>query len=315
MKFSLRQLEIFVAIARQESVSSAAASLFLSQSAASMALTELEKQFETQLFDRHGKRLVMNERGQQLLPHCMDLLARAVEIESLLRNDLGVGHLHIGATLTIGNYLATLLIGEFMQRHAGSRVRLAVHNTAMIVEQVVHFKLDFGLIEGDCQHPDLDITPWVDDELVIFAAPDHPLARRTDLTLAELSQQVWILRESGSGTRQVFDAAFRHYLSSLDIRLELEHTEAIKRAVESGMGIGCVSRLALKEAFRRGSLVQLPITGLDLTRKFYFVLHKQKYRTAGIEAFLRLCREVANGVSRSDLLVLRKPDGSIVEYR
>ncbi len=315
MKYTLRQLEVFVTIARQESVSRAAVQLSLSQSAMSMALTELEKQFDTQLFDRFGKRLVINERGKQLLPHCMDLLARAAEIEALLRNDLGVGHLHIGASLTIGNYLATLLIGEFMQRHTGSRVRLAVHNTATIIEKVAHFQLDFGLIEGDCQHPDLSITPWVNDELVIFAAPDHPFAQRTDLTIEDLISQTWILREAGSGTRQVFDAVFRHYLSRLDIRLELEHTEAIKRAVESGMGIGCISRLALKDAFRRGSLVQLPVVGLDLTRQFHFVMHRQKFRSAGIEAFLNLCREVAQGVSRSDLLVLRKPDGEVVEYR
>lgn len=315
MKYSLRQLEVFVAIGRQESVSRAAEALSLSQSATSMALGELEKQFDTRLFDRHGKRLQLNERGRQILPQAMELLDRAAQLESLLAGNAGLGSLRIGATLTIGNYLATLLIGDYMHRYPGSRVQLEVHNTAMVVEQVAHFKLDFGLIEGESQHPDLEITPWIDDELVIFAAPDHPLATREDLRPEDVSGEAWILRERGSGTRQVFDSAFRHALTRLDIRLELEHTEAIKRAVESGMGIGCISRLALKDAFRRGSLVPLEIPGLDLARQFNFVLHRQKFRTAGIEAFLSLCRALTKDVKRSDQIVMRRPDGQLMEYR
>ncbi|HOY23775.1 MAG TPA: LysR substrate-binding domain-containing protein, partial [Cellvibrio sp.] len=102
---------------------------------------------------------------------------------------------------------------------------------------------------------------------------------------------------------------------NLKVLLELEHTEAIKRAVESGLGIGCISRLALKDAFKRGSLVPLEIAGLDLKRQFNFVLHKQKFMTTGIHKFLELCRDATQGVGRSDLIVLRKPDGEPVEYR
>ena len=315
MKFSLRQLEVLVAIGRESSVSRAAEALSMTQSATSMALAELEKQFNTRLFDRQGKRLQLNTEGKELLPRAMELLDRAQELESLLEGKTGVGSLRIGATLTIGNYLATLLIGDYMQQNPGSRVELAVQNTSAIVEQVAHFKLDLGLIEGDSYHPDLEITPWVDDELVIFAAPDHPLSTCKHLNLHDVANQNWILRERGSGTRQVFDAAMRHQLTNLKILLELEHTEAIKRAVESGLGIGCISRLALKDAFKRGSLVPLEIPELDLKRQFNFVLHKQKFITAGIGKFLDLCRHVTEGVSRSDQIVMRKPDGAPVEYR
>jgi DNA-binding transcriptional LysR family regulator len=155
----------------------------------------------------------------------------------------------------------------------------------------------------------------VDDELVIFAAPDHPLAQQKNLSVQDLAKEAWILRERGSGTRQVFDAALRHQLTNLNIRLELEHTEAIKRAVESGLGISCISRLALKDSFRRGSLVPLDIAGLDLKRQFNFVLHKQKFITSGISAFISLCRQVTKGAARSDLIIMRRPDGKPVEYR
>lgn len=315
MKFTLRQLEVLVAIGRESSVSRAAEALSMTQSATSMALAELERQFNTRLFDRQGKRLQLNTEGRELLPRAMELLDRAQELEALLEGNAGAGSLRIGATLTIGNYLATLLIGDYMRKNPGSRVELAVQNTSAIVEQVAHFRLDFGMIEGDSHHPDLLITPWVDDELVIFAAPDHPLAHKTDLQLQDLANEAWILRERGSGTRQVFDAALRHQLTNLNIKLELEHTEAIKRAVESGLGISCISRLALKDAFKRGSLVPLEIAGLDLKRQFNFVIHKQKYLTGGISAFLALCREVTENVDRSDLIIMRRPDGQPVQYR
>ncbi|OPF46784.1 transcriptional regulator [Pseudomonas aeruginosa P49] len=264
MKFTLRQLEVFVAVAQQESVSRAAEGLSLSQSATSTSLGELERQFDCKLFDRAGKRLTLNALGRQLLPQAVALLDRGEEIENLLNGKTAFGSLDLGATLTIGNYLATLLIGAFMQRQPDCRVRLHVHNTAQVVQQVAHYELDLGLIEGDCRHPDIEVQPWMEDELVVFCAPQHPLARRGGADLERLTREAWILREQGSGTRLTFDQAMRHHPRPLNIRLELEHTEAIKRAVESGLGIGCISRLALRDAFRRGSLVPVETPGLDL---------------------------------------------------
>jgi len=304
MRFTLRQLQVFVAVAQQESVSRAAESLALSQSAASTSLTELERQSDCLLFDRAGKRLSLNALGRQLLPQAVALIDQAKAIEDLLNGKSGFGSLSVGATLTVGNYLATLLIGGFMQRHPECRVKLHVQNTAHVVQQVAHHELDLGLIEGDCQHPDIEVQPWVEDELAVFCAPQHPLAKRGQANLEELTQEAWILREQGSGTRLTFDQAMRHHPRALNIRLELEHTEAIKRAVESGLGIGCISRLALRDAFRRGSLVAVETPQLDLTRQFYFIWHRQKYQTAAMREFLDMCRELTAGVRRSDEIVL-----------
>ena len=304
MKYSLRQLEIFVAISRTESVSRAAETLSLSQSATSTALSELERQFDLQLFDRVGKSLRINETGQQLLPRAVELLDRAKEIENLLQGHAGFGHMKIGATLTVGNYLATILVARFLQEHPESRIQLQVHNTSTIVQQIANHELDLGLIEGDCNHPDIEVQPWIADELVVFSGPSHRLAGQRKVPLEQLLQEEWILREKGSGTRETFDRAFHSHHSKLKIRLELEHTEAIKRAVESGLGIGCISRLALKDAFRRGSLVPISTPNLDLNRFFYFLWHKQKYQTTGIREFLELCKRLTAGVERSDLVNL-----------
>ena len=300
MKFTLRQLEVFAAVARHESVSRAAEELAMSQSAASTALGELERIHARPLFDRVGKSLRLNEIGALLLPATVELLDHAGEIENVLEGRSGFGTLKIGATLTIGNYLATLIVAEHLQRYGDSRVELRVNNTATIIEQVANFELDLGLIESDCQHRDLVATPWVDDELVVFGAPSHRLAGRDSVALDELREEDWIMREVGSGTRQTLDQALSRNGFRARERLVLEHTEAIKRAVESGLGIGCISRLALREAFRRQSLKPIEIPELNLHRRFHFVWHARKHQTRGLRAFLDQCRAFTAGVRRSD---------------
>lgn len=304
MRYTLRQLEVFVAIAQHQSVSRAARVLSMSQSATSTALAELERQFDCQLLDRLGKRLKLNALGFQLLPKAVALLDRGEEIEELLQGQSGIGSLEVGATLTIGNYLATLLISDFMQRYPESRVRLQVRNTASIVERIALHELDLGLIEGDCQHDDIVIQPWIEDDLTVFCSPRHPLASEGTADIERLLREAWIMREVGSGTRRTLEHAMRHRRGRFNILLELEHTEGIKRAVESGLGIGCVSRLALRDAFRRGSLVPIATPELDLTRRFAFIWHRQKYLTTGMREFLRLCREMTAGIQRSDQIDL-----------
>ena len=246
MRYTLRQLEIFVAISRLDSVSKASELLHLSQSATSTSLGELERQFGLQLFDRIGKSLSINESGKKLLPKAIELLDRAKEIESELSGLAGLGEINIGATLTIGNYLTNLLVAKFLQTYPGSNIKLQVQNTKTIIQKIINNELDLGMIEGDCDHPDIEVKPWIADELAIFSAPDHPLAKEKNINIDELYKQAWVLREKGSGTRETFDRVFGKNQKNMTIRLELEHTEAIKRAVESGIGIGCISRLALK---------------------------------------------------------------------
>ena len=128
---------------------------------------------------------------------------------------------------------------------------------------------------------------------MVFCSPEHPLAGRAALSDADLEAATWILREPGSGTRQTFDRGMHGLLPGLNVLLELQHTEAIKRAVEAGLGIGCLSRVTLAEAFRRGSLVPLAVPHRDFSRRFYFVLHRQKYRSRGIARWLALCAAAA----------------------
>lgn len=295
MHYTLRQVEVFLATAWHENVTMAAESLSMSQSAASAALKELEQRFEVQLFDRAGKRLQLNDFGKSLRPRAEALLDQAREFEQALARHNSIGELRVGATLTIGNYLAVPIMAEFMHQHPGSRVRLTVENTATITEKVRNFELDIGLIEGELHDESIDVMPWRDDELSLFCAPDHPLAGRPELSDEDLRRADWIVREAGSGTRQGFEHAMHGLLPDLRLRLELQHTEAIKRAVEAGLGIGCLSRITLEDAFRRGSLLPLFAPHRDWRRRFHFILHKQKYRSAGIDSWLALCMNPDDG--------------------
>ena len=291
MRYSLRQLEVFLATAHHDNVTRAADELAMSQSAASGSLKELEEQFGVKLFDRVGKRLQLSELGRQLRPQAETLLAQARAFEQALAGDDTMGRLQIGATLTIGNYLAVPMIADFRNRYPGADIALTVANTEAIAEAVARFELDMGMVEGEFHHPELETVHWRCDELVVFAAPDHPLARSGALVDEDLLGLPWIVRERGSGTRQAFDRAMRGLLPDLRIALELQHTEAIKRAVEAGLGVGCLSRISLVEAFRRGSLVPLEVPGRDFSRELYLITHRRKFRGIALQRWLQLCGE------------------------
>ncbi|MEE4146532.1 MAG: LysR family transcriptional regulator [Halieaceae bacterium] len=293
MRYSLRQLEVFLATARHENISRAARDLAMSQSAASGSLKELEGQFGVKLFDRVGKRLQLNELGRQLRPQAETLLAQARAFEQALAGEDGMGRLHIGATMTIGNYLAVGMIADFRSRYPDADVALSVANTETIAEGVAGFELDMGMIEGEFQHPELETLHWRDDELVVFAAPDHPAAGAGELGDRDLLSLPWIVRERGSGTRQTFDRAMHGLLPSLDIAMELQHTEAIKRAVEAGLGVGCLSRISLADAFGRGSLVELRTSTRDFSRELFLITHRRKFHGVALQRWLQLCQESA----------------------
>jgi len=291
MRYTLRQLEVFLAVARTGSVSRAGQELGLSQSATSSSLADLERQFDLQLFDRMGKRLRLSARGTGLRAQAEAVLELARDLERGLESRTVEHRLRVGATLTIGNYVAVPLVARFMREHPTIGLTLEVANTTQIARQVANFELDVGLIEGDVDQPDLETTSWRDDQLVVFCGAHHPLARKRALTDPDLLSAPWIVREPGSGTRQAFDRAMRGLLPQLRVALTLGQTEAIKRAVEAGLGLGCVSRIALEDAFERGTLKPCRVPHRDFRRQFYFLQHKRKQRSPGVERWLAFCRE------------------------
>jgi DNA-binding transcriptional LysR family regulator len=293
MNITLRQLDIFCKIAQSGNVSQAAQAACVSQSAASMALAELERQLDEKLFDRYGKKIVLNDSGRQLLADAQELLIRADEIERRFGPEKGTLHggFTVGASSTVGNYLMPALIGQFSQHYSGVQLQLTVGNTEQIIASLLNCEIDIGIIEGICREPKITSTVWRSDELVLFASPLHPLAGKTHITREKLAEAQWILREKGSGTREVFERAICGVLDALDVRFELGHTEAVKQAVLHNLGISCLSRLTLQENLKNKQLVELKVSFLELTRNFYLLVRKGKYETRALKAFIEFLRQ------------------------
>ena len=286
MRFSFRHLEIFTAVAHEGTLSGAAAALAMSQSAASTALIELERRYDRPLFDRAGKRLRINETGRSLLAPALELLSRAAEIDAILAGRAGPGPVRLGATQTIGNYVAPRLIERYAQQHPGCSLSLEIDNTSRIAGKVADFSLDLALVEGEYAHPDILATDWLSDELVLLCSPSHRLARRGACAIEELLGERWVVREKGSGTRNTLDRAMQPYWSRWAIEFELQQIEAILEMVAVSSLIGCVSRLAVRRELEQGRLAMLDVPEIDLSRRFYIMSHREKHVTAGMRAFL-----------------------------
>ncbi|MCP4209869.1 MAG: LysR family transcriptional regulator [Halieaceae bacterium] len=295
MKFTLRQLQIFLAVAKHQNISRAAQSLHMSQSAASEALLNLEHTYQVSLFDRISNKLALNAIGQTLRREAEYLLTHCQSFEELLLDHTDVGHLKVGASFTIGNHLATRYLAGYLAHYPEADVALHIANTPDVVAQVLNFDVDIGMIEGEVHHRDLELIPWREDELIVFCAADHPLAKKKSLTNKDIREAPWILREPDSGARQTFDRALAGLLPSINIYLELKHNEAIKNAVESGLGIGCLSQIVLQKNFANGDLVPLTLPRRNMRRRFYFAQPRKRYRLEPVEYWMKTCREMDRG--------------------
>ncbi|WP_049294581.1 DNA-binding transcriptional regulator YeiE [Franconibacter helveticus] len=286
MHITLRQLEVFAEVLKSGSTTQASQMLALSQSAVSAALTDLEGQLGVQLFDRVGKRLVVNEHGRLLYPRAVALLEQAGEIEQLFREENGA--IRVYASSTIGNYILPEVIARYRRDFPSLPLEMSVGNSQDVINAVADFRVDIGLIEGPCHMAEIVTEPWLEDELVIFASPASPLLNE-EVTLERLAAAPWILREKGSGTREIVDYLLLSHLPQFVLAMELGNSEAIKHAVRHGLGISCLSRRVIAEQLETGSLVEINAPLPRLTRTLYRIHHRQKHLSNALRRFLRYC--------------------------
>ena len=264
----------------------------MSQSAASEALINLEHMYEVSLFDRVSNKLALNAIGHTLRKEADNLIAHCQSFEEQLLDHTDVGHIKVGASFTIGNHLATRYLAGYLANYPEADVQLDIANTPDVVARVLNFDVDVGMIEGEVHHRELELIPWREDELIVFCAADHPLARKKTLTNKDIKEALWILREPDSGARHTFDRALAGLLPDINIYLELRHNEAIKNAVESGLGIGCLSQIVLKKNFANGDLVPLTLPRRNMRRTFYFALAKKRFRLESVKSWMETCRSM-----------------------
>ncbi len=288
---SLKQLNVFMAITQNNTLTAAAETLFLSKAAVSMALGELEKQIGHALFDRVNNRLILNQEGQKLLPLADELLQRSDDIRHLFDEQQGLsGQLHVGASDTIGNQVAPYLLSDFRRQTQHLSQSLFISNSALICQKLVDYELDIALIEGKTLHPELISTQFSSDEMCIVCSPSHPLAQQSSVSIGALEQSQWILREPGSGTREFFLRTVAPRLEHWHEAFELNTTEAIINSVSAGLGLACLSQLAAQAALNDGRLTQLHFP-LDMKRRYWLLVHKEKYQSPLLKQFIQFCHQ------------------------
>ena len=289
MALSLRQLEIFEKIATTGSVTRAGEELLLTQSAVSMALSQLEQLSSVPLFERSGRRLVLNDAGRLLLKDARDILLAVKRVEQQLQGETGqlAGELLVGGSTTIANYLLPSLLGDFARSYPHTRVQLTVGNTQQVADLLAAGQLDIAFVEGPCHNRELVAVHWRDDELVVVAGAEHPWGRDKRVTPEQLAAAPWIMREKGSGTREIFEDAMDRAGIRYDIALEFGHTEAIKNGVAAGLGVSCLSRIAVDRELEYGRLVEVA-SPLLLDRSLTLLKRRNSHCSALLNAFLKV---------------------------
>ncbi|TKB08034.1 LysR substrate-binding domain-containing protein [Desulforhopalus sp. IMCC35007] len=293
MSITLRQLEIFIAVAETAQVTKASKKLFVTQSAVSMALAELENQLGGSLFDRHGRSLLLNARGRFLLPLAKDITCQVTNIETIMseRNDTLDGTINIVASTTLGNYILPYLIGAFERVHPNVHVNLLVYNTRYAEQLVLEKQSEVGFVEGPLtKNDEMQWRPWFEDELIVLCGPTDPLAHNETFDITrDLKGKKWIMRETGSGTVATIREKFGKYMDDVNIVMEMGHPEAVKRGVESGVGITCLSSLSICREAENGWLKGLKIDGLDMKRQLKIIQRTDLEISDAMAEFLSFC--------------------------
>jgi DNA-binding transcriptional LysR family regulator len=289
-----RRLQVFHAVAKLLSFTKAAEVLHMTQPAVTFQIRQLEDQFDTRLFDRTHNRVSLTEAGRIVYEYSERIFEQYNEMENAIRemtDDIS-GSLTIGASTTISEYMLPALLGEFNAHNPEVRLRLRVSNTEGIVSMVENNVIDLGVVEGTVNNKNLIVEVCRKDELVVIVPPNHPLAKNSSVKLADVMNNRFICREEGSGTREVI----MDYLFSLGLEkpgmnacVELGSPEAVKGAVEAGMGVSIVSSASIAKELKLGSLVAIPLDP-PLTRDFSFVRQRQKFKVRAMEELLEFAR-------------------------
>lgn len=289
---TLEQLRIFVAVAERLHVTRAAEALSMTQSAVSAAVQALEARTGIDLFDRVGRRIELTQAGRTLLPEAKAVLGRLAQAEQILAELGGLerGHLTLWASQTIANYWLPQAIWRFRAQHPKLTVALHIDNSEEVARAVAASAADLGFVEGDIEDPLLARIEIGSDELVLVSAADHP-AGHGPVDTALLAKLDWVMRERGSGTRQVLEEALRSFgidCARLSVSLELPSNEAVCRAVEAGAGVTVVSRMVADRNLAAGLLRELPFA--FPSRRFFALRHGDRHRSPAETAFLALLR-------------------------
>ena len=296
-KITLKQLSVFVSIYQTGSTSRASEELHLSQSAVSSALSELESRLQMPLFERVGRRLNQHPNAHAVYVQAQAIIGQALTLEHYHKHQ--AGQIHIGASTTIGNYVLPPLLAKLYQALPNANVNTYIANTQEVVSEVEQLNIDIALVEGVPRPTDMkaiEQREWRTDTLMVFAKRDSQwlIDKATyndadncyELSTEQLAQLPLLVREAGSGTRQIIDEQLLKYLPDADIIMAIQQSEAIKHMVSADIGLGCLSQYVIEPELATGSLVQVKVAGIDLSRTWWLVWHKARHQSPIWQTFI-----------------------------
>ena len=289
------KLRVFCAVAETKSFSKASELIHLTQPAVSLQIQAMEELYETRLFDRSGNSINLTPAGEILYKRAKEILALYAEAQHNISEITGAikGSLSIGASSTIGNYLLPHIIAAFKKKVPQVNISLVVSNTKTITERLNAGEIDIALVEGDVSKQRFSVETLISDELVVTMSPAHPWAERRSLSAIELTKEPLILREEGSGTRQIILKHLEEHgikLDQLKIALVMGSTEAIKGAVEEGLGVSIMSGWAVRKWIKLGLLKVATFKDLKFHRNFTIISPKRNYSTHTAKEFLNFLK-------------------------
>lgn len=287
---NLNQLRVFHAVSLAGSITGAARSLQVSQPAVSKQLGELESSLGAQLVDRLPRGVRLTTAGRALSEHAARIFGIEHTAQLELAALLGVrrGRLSVGASTTVGSYLVPRLFGAFHRLHPELRLDLEIGNTTAVYDLVRRHRVELGLTEGFVTDDDLTVHAFDQDEMVVVTAPEDPVLSRPKLTAKDLVALPFVMRELGSGTREVIEAALANKGLTVEPVMSLGSTEAVKNAVSAGLGVAIVSRLTVELELLGGSLVTIDVADLEIRRSLHLVELRGKSRSPAASRFVKL---------------------------
>ena len=289
----IRDLQVFLAVSTRLNFTRAGEDVHLSQPSVSVRMRQLEEELGVKLFEQLGKRVALTEAGQLLVPYAIRVIAAMSDARDAIDGLQGLerGALRIGASTTPGMYVIPRTIAHFKRRYPKIEVHLAVKDTRQIEEGVIRNEFDFGFVGGHLAGDEVDVLPWITDEIILIVPLGHRLAGKRSVTPQDLSSEKFIFREQGSATRAVVATHLRKCHIEVAAVMEIENPESVKKAVQNGLGIAFISAFAAETDLKAKTLVAVEIRNLKIRRELKIVYRRDKHLSRAAQTFIEMARK------------------------
>ncbi len=285
---TLRHMKIFVTVFQQGSITGAARELHLAQPSVSLAIKELENYYGLRLFERIGRHISPTEGSKEFYNYAIHIVSLFQEMEKKMKNWDAVGSIRIGTSITIGTHILPALTRRFQRKYPELRLEAFISKSSDIEQHLLNNSIDIGLIETQPEHPELTFTPFMEDTMCAIVPCHHPLAGQAEISLPQLAEYPFLMREHGSAGREILDAAFA--LKQISVRpvWESSSTQAIVRGVSEGVGVAVLPYLLVERDIEEGLVTMVSLTE-PIRRNLNIIYHKSKYLTPNMLAFVEMC--------------------------